>query len=45
MHQGAFLRRRLDNVRGEFSLTALAYNIRRAISLVGVPGLIAATRG
>ena len=45
MNQGAFLMRRLENVRGEFSLTALAYNIRRAITLVGVPGLIAATRG
>ena len=44
MGQGAFLMRRLENVRGEFSLTALAYNIRRAISLVGVPGLIAAVR-
>ena len=36
--------RRLENVRGEFSLTALAYNIRRAITLVGVPGLVAAAR-
>ena len=27
MGQGAFLTRRLDNVRGEFSLTALAYNM------------------
>ncbi len=44
MGQGAFLMRRLENVRGEFSLTALAYNIRRAITLVGVPGLIAAAR-
>ena len=26
MGQGAFLMRRLENVRGEFSLTALAYN-------------------
>jgi hypothetical protein len=42
--QGAFLMRRLENVRGEFSLTALAYNIRRAITLVGVPGLIAAAQ-
>jgi hypothetical protein len=42
MHQGAFLMRRLGRVRGRFSLTALAYNIRRAISLIGVPGLIAA---
>ena len=44
MNQGAFLMRRLDNVRGEFSLTALAYNIRRAISLVGVSGLMAAAK-
>jgi hypothetical protein len=44
MGQGAFLMRRLENVRGEFSLTALAYNIRRAITLVGVPGLVAAAR-
>ncbi|WP_427981627.1 IS1182 family transposase [Acidocella sp.] len=44
MNQGAFLMRRLENVRGEFSLTALAYNIRRAITLVGVPELIAAAR-
>ena len=41
MGQGAFLTRRLDNVRGEFSLTALAYNLRRAINLVGIPALIA----
>jgi len=44
MGQGGFLMRRLENVRGEFSLTALAYNMRRPISLVGVPGLIAAAR-
>ena len=42
--QGAFLMRRLENVRGEFSLTALAYNIRRAITLVGIPSLIAAAK-
>ena len=41
MDQGAFLTRRLGNVRGEFSLTALAYNMRRAINLVGIPALIA----
>ena len=40
MGQGAFLTRRLNNVRGEFSLTALAYNMRRAINLVGIPALI-----
>lgn len=44
MNQGAFLMRRLENVRGEFSLTALAYNIKRAITLVGVQGLIAAAK-
>ena len=44
MGQGAFLMRRLQNVRAEFSLTALAYNLRRAISLVGIPALIAAVR-
>ena len=44
MNQGAFLMRRLENVRGEFGLTALAYNIRRAITLVGIPDLIAAVR-
>ena len=44
MGQGAFLMRRLENVRGEFSLTALAYNMRRAINLVGVPTLVAAVR-
>ena len=43
MGQGAFLMRRLDNVRGEFSLTALAYNMRRVINLDGVPTLIEAT--
>ncbi|WP_245419990.1 hypothetical protein [Phyllobacterium salinisoli] len=44
MNQGVFLMPRLDNVRGELSLTALAYNIRRAITLVGVPSLIVALR-
>ena len=36
--------RRLDNVRAEFSLTALAYNIRRVITLIGIPAMIAAVR-
>jgi transposase len=44
MGQGAFLMRRLENVRAEFSLTALVYNIRRALNLVGVEGLLAAVR-
>ena len=42
MGQGAFLMRRLENVRAEFALTALAYNIRRAITLVGIPALLKA---
>ena len=45
MGQGAFLTRRLEHVRGEFSLTALAYNLRRAINLVGIPAMIAAVVG
>ena len=35
MNQGAFLMRGLENVRAEFSLTALAYNLRRALNIVG----------
>ena len=41
MGQGALLTRRIHNVRGEFSLTALIHNMRRAINLVGIPTLIA----
>ena len=44
MGQKDFLMRRLDNVRGEFSLTALVYNIRRVITLIGIPAMIAAVR-
>lgn len=44
MGQGAFLMRRIENVRAEFSLTALAYNLRRAITILGIPALIAAVR-
>jgi len=44
MGHGAFLMRRLENVRAEFSLTAIAYNLRRAINLVGIPALIAAVQ-
>ena len=40
MNQGAFLMRGLEKVRAEFSLTALAYNLRRAITLIGVLGSI-----
>jgi len=44
MNQGAFLMRGLEKVRAEFSLTALVYNLRRAITLIGVPGLIRAVQ-
>ena len=36
MNQGAFLMRGLDKVRAEFSLTALVYNLRRALNILGV---------
>lgn len=42
MDQGYFLLKGLRKVRGEFSLTALAYNLKRVINLVGVPRLVAA---
>jgi transposase/IS5 family transposase len=42
MGQGAFLMKGLENVRAEFSLTALAYNLRRALNLLGVRTMIAA---
>ena len=42
MNQGAFLMRGLEKVRGEFSLTALAYNLRRILNIVELPKLIAA---
>src|SRR6202051_3188410 len=44
MNQGAFLMRGLEKVRAEFSLTALAYNIRRVLNIVEFPDLIAALR-
>ncbi len=42
MDQGYFLCRGLAKVRGEFSLTALAYNLKRVINLLGVPRLLQA---
>ncbi len=42
MGQRNFLTRRIENVKGAFSLTALAYNIRRGITIVGVTGLMQA---
>ena len=44
MNQGAFLTRGLDKVRAEFSLTALVYNMRRAINILGVEELMRAAR-
>ena len=37
MNQGAFLMRGLEKVRGEFSLTALAYNLRRVLNISALP--------
>ena len=42
MNQGAFLTRGLEKVRAEFSLTALAYNLRRGLNIVGFSELMAA---
>jgi transposase len=41
MNQGAFLMRGLEKVRAEFSLTALAYNLRRVLNIVGFGDLMA----
>jgi hypothetical protein len=41
MNQGAFLMRGLNKVRAEFSLTALDYNLRRVLNIVGVANLMA----
>jgi len=45
MNQGAFLMRGLEKVRGEFSLTALAYNLRRVLNIVGCTELMVAVQG
>ena len=42
MNQGTFLMRGLEKVRAEFSLTALAYNLRRVLNIVEFSDLIAA---
>lgn len=41
-HHDTFLTRGLESVRAEFSLSALSYNLRRAMQLVGVEGLVRA---
>ena len=38
----AFLMCGLEKVRAEFSLTALAYNLRRALNILGMERLMAA---
>jgi hypothetical protein len=45
MNQGAFLMRGLEKVRAEFSLTALAYNVRRVLNIVAFSDLMAAVQG
>jgi transposase len=42
MYQGAFLMRGMEKVRAEFSLTALAYNLRRVLNIVEFADLMAA---
>jgi len=44
MNPGAFLMSGLDNVRAAFSLTALAYNLWRAIYILGVDVMMAAVQ-
>jgi transposase len=40
--QGHFLMRGLENVRAEFSLSALIYNLKRVINIIGVPKMLEA---
>jgi hypothetical protein len=42
--QRAFMMRGLEKVRGEFHLSALAYNMKRAINIVGMERLLEAVR-
>ena len=42
MNQAYFLMKGLAKVRAEFSLSALAYNLKRVLAIVGVPALLAA---
>jgi transposase len=45
MGSAHFLTKRLRNVRTEISLVVLAYNIKRAMQMLGVPVLLKAMRG
>lgn len=40
-----FLMKGLENIRGEFALSALAYNLRRVLNLISVPELLRAVNG
>jgi hypothetical protein len=40
MDQGYFLTRGLVKVRGEMSLTILAYNLKRVMNIMGIEALI-----
>ena len=42
MNQAAFLMRGLEKVRAEFSLTALVYNLRRALNILSMDKMMAA---
>jgi len=42
MNQGYFLMRGLEKVRAEMALTVMAYNLKRAIKILGVPRIVAA---
>jgi transposase len=44
MGQGAFLMKGLEKARAEFSLTALAYNLRRALNILGAEAMMEAIR-
>ncbi len=44
MNQGALLMRGIEKVRGEFSLTALAHNLRRVLNLVEFTTLMTAVQ-
>jgi transposase len=45
MGRAHFRTRRLANVATEMSLHILAYNLKRAIAVLGIPALIAAMQG
>src|SRR5215470_9630597 len=45
MGRGHFLTRKLANVATEMSLHVLAYNVKRAVAVLGTPALMAAIRG